>query len=209
MKKLIPLFVMLCVMLTACGFAGDAYRNYVTAILDATYHNDYEEYQELTGAATPDAESLYKLEVEALSQAIRDAYDIKSDKISEEIIDSYDQLAEAVLEKTKYTIRDVMHSENNYTVVLVLSPVGFWENSQDNIRKYYYSEFLHKYRAAPTEADADKLEEEYAFRVLEILQSDVDTMEYLEPVVYTCQIQNNTVSAQDWQKIDQLLLNLP
>lgn len=209
MKKLIPLLLLLCVMLTACGFAGEAYRNYVTAILDTTYHNDYQEYQELTGAATPDADGLYRMEVNALSQAIREAYDIKSDKISEETIASYQQLAETILKKTKYTVRDVVHSEDTYTVVLVLSPVDFWQKSQDNIRKYYYSEFLHKYRTAPTEADADKLEEEYAFRVLEILQADVDTLGYLEPVVYTCQIENNTVSAQDWEQIDQLLLNLP
>ncbi len=208
MKKLFPLLLLCCVLLAGCGFAGESYRNYVTAILDATYHNDYKTYQELTGATTPDADGLYRLEAVSLSQKIRDIYGIKSDKISEETINAYTEFAESVLKKTKYTVRDVMHSENHYTIILVISPVDFWQKAEGEIKKYYYSEFFHKFRTAPTEAEADKLEEEYAFRVLEILKSNLNSLDYLESVVYTCNIENNTVSAQDWEAIDKLILNL-
>ena len=209
MKKLFPLLVLFCLMLTGCGFAGESYRNYVTAILDATYHNDYEVYQELTGATTPDADALFQAEAWALGQRIRDSYSIKSDKISPETLNAYTEFAGTVLKKTKYALWDVAHSDNQYTVILVISPLDFWEKAEDDIRKYYYSEFLRKFRTAPTEADADKLEEEYAFRVLEILESDLDSLDYLEPVIYTCYIENNTVSAQDWEAIDKIMLHLP
>ena len=208
MKKLFPLFVIFCLLLTGCGFAGESYRNYVTAILDTTYHNKYEVYQELTGATVPDADGLFRLEANALGKRIRDNYSIRSDKITPETCNAYTELAENILKKTKYTVRDVMRSENHYTVVLVISPIDFWQMAEDDIKKYYYSEFLHKFRTAPTQADADRLEEEYAFRVLEILKSDLDYLNYLDAVVYTCNIENNTVSAQDWEAIDKLILNL-
>ena len=101
-----------------------------------------------------------------------------------------------------------MHENDNYTVVLVISPIDFWDKAQDSVRTYYYSEFLHKYKTAPTREDADLLEEEYAFRVLELLMDDAENLDYLEPVVYTCNIENNTISPDDWTAIDKLVLNL-
>lgn len=208
MKKLVPFFVIFCLLLSGCGFAGENYRNYVTAMLDCTYHDEKEEYQRLTNASHLNSEVFFTAEKNSLAQRLCDTYGIKSDKISEETKKGFSALAESILKKTKYTVRDVLHENDNYTVVLVISPVDFWNKAQDSVRKYYYSEFLHKYKTAPTREDADLLEEEYAFRVLEILMNEAEQIDYLEPVVYTCTIQNNTVSPDDWTAIDKLVLHL-
>ena len=208
MKKLFPLLVICAVLLTGCGFAGENYRNYVTAILDCTYHNESSSYRELTNASELSANAIYENEFQKLNQIIYDTYGIRTDLISEETREGYEALTKAVLMKTKYNVRDVMHEDSTYTVVLVLSPVDFWERSQEKVRIYYYSDYFRKFRTAPTRADADKLEEEYASRILEILTDSAEHLDYLEPAVYTCTIQNNTVSAEDWQEVDRLLLNL-
>ena len=208
MKKLFPLLVLCCALLAGCGFAGENYRNYVTAILDCTYHGESSAYCELTNVSELNAEAIYQTELQELYQMLFDTYGIRQDLISEETCDGYQAVARTVLQKTKYTVRDVMHENQAYTVVLVLSPVDFWKRSADKVRIYYYSEFFRKFRTAPTRADADKLEQEYASRILEILTDCAEQLDYLEPVVYSCKIQNNTVSAEDWQAVDKLLLNL-
>ncbi len=208
MRKLLPLFLVLCLVLTGCGFAGESYRNYVMAVLDCTYHADCQEYCTMTNASVTDAEAFYAEKITEISRRIRDAYAVKSDLISEEILSGYDQLAGKILKNAKYTVRDVMHDGTDYTVALVVSPVDFWQRAEDSVRKYYYSDFLHQYKKAPTRIAADHLEEAYAAEVLDLLTEIAETPGYLEPVVYTFRIENTSVTAQDWQEIDKLILNL-
>ena len=208
MKKLFPLLILVCILVTGCGFAGETYRNYVTAILDCTYHNDYETYTELTNASVQSAESIYNQEAETFTQRIYDTYGVKPDMISEETQTSYRALAEKILQKTKYHVRDVMLAENTYTVVLVISPIDFWQKSEKEVKTYYEGEFTRKYKKAPTRKEADKLEEEYAEKVLKILEKYAENLDYLESVVYTFPIENTTVSSKEWQEIDKLMLDL-
>jgi len=210
MKRTVILFLICAVLLTGCGFAGVTYQNYVTAVLECTYHHDYEGYQKLTNATIPEADSLYWAEVYPLSERIQDYYGLKPDLISDEMKENYNQLAEKILKKTKYNIRDVVKSENGYTVTLVISPVDFWEKSAGEVKAYYEDDFTPRYSTAKTKASADKLEEVYAFQVLKILNAHVDDMAYAPSVIYEFEIRSgeNGVSAQTWQEIDSLLLNL-
>lgn len=208
MKKLTPLLAVLCLILTGCGFARVTYREYITAVLDCTYHEEYQQYQEFTDASQLSAEAVYADEKSALSQRLRNTYGIQSDKISEDLIQSYDDLAGTILHKTTYSVRDVVNTDNTYIVVLVIAPIDFWQMTKFEVQDYYDFEFTEKYANAPTQAAADRLEEEFASRVLDILTEHVETLGYLEPIVYTFEIENNTISAQTWQEIDRLILNL-
>lgn len=208
MKKLAILLMVLCVLFTGCGFAGETYRNYVKAVLDCTYHEEYQAYQELTKASQLASEEIYETEEAALSQRLRDTYGVRTDMISEELIQEYTELAGTILKKTKYIVRDVIGNGANYTVVLVVSPIDFWEKAQEDIQEYYDGEFTEKYAKAPTRTAADRLEEEYASHVLEILTEHAETLAYLEPVIYTFTIENNGVTSQIWKDIDELILNL-
>ena len=202
------MLLLACILVTGCGFAGETYQDYVTAMLNCTYHNEYDAYMKLTNASISDAESLFTYEAENLSQRIRDTYGIKSDMISEETQKAYISLAEKILKNTKYNVRDVMLAENTYTVVLVVSPIDFWQKSEKEVKTYYQGEFTEKYKNAPTRHEADKLEEEYAQKVLAILTRYAENLDYLEPVVYTFPIEHTTVSPKNWQEIDKLVLNL-
>ena len=208
MKKLFPLLIVICILVTGCGFAGETYRDYVTAMLDCTYHDECDAYVKLTNATMPDADGIYRKEAADFTKRIYDTYGIKSDFISVETHNAYVELSEKILKKTKYQIRDVMLAENTYTVVLVISPIDFWQKSEEEVKTYYKGEFTRKYKKAPTRNEADKLEEEYAQKVLTILSKYAENLDYLEPVVYTFPIENTTVSSKDWQEIDKLILNL-
>ena len=102
MKKLFPLLVICAVLLTGCGFAGENYRNYVTAILDCTYHNESSSYRELTNASELWMPmSFMTNELRYAESEIYDIYGIKSDKISEETKKAYEELAEISSQKDK------------------------------------------------------------------------------------------------------------
>ena len=208
MKKLVILLCSLCILLTRCGFASSGYSDYVTSILDCTYHAEYSHYQELTHANITDTEEIYQQEETALSERIQKTYGIKSDKISEETLADYTALASKILKKTKYQVRDVIPAENHqYTVTLTICPVDFFEKSTPLVEIYYYSKFLRKYRNAPTQTAADYLEQEYAENVLEILNDCANSIDYLETEFYSFSIYNSNISPETWTEIDNLLLH--
>ena len=209
MRRCIALFLICAVMLTGCGFAGTSYKNYVTAVLDSTYHHDYQAYLDMTTATVPDADGMFGYEASVLSDYIQAYFGLKPELISEDMHQGYQKLAEKILQKTKYTVRDVVKSENGYDVTLMLSPIDFWEQTAPEVTAYYENDFTERYSKAPTKESADKLEEVYAFQVLKILNAHADTVSYEPAVTYQFHIQSgeNGVSAQTWEEIRHLLLN--
>lgn len=194
---------------TGCGFAGKTYRDYVQAILDCSYHRDYDAYCGMTGNTVPEAAELFQDEKNALSERIRNYYGIDSERISEEMIGQYDTLAEQVLMQTKYIIREVVKTDQAYQVTLILSPVNFWEKTAPEVEDYYENDFTPRYARAATKQKADMLEEVYARRVLRILNASLEELGYLEPVQYDFMIGTgeNSVSGITWQEIDAILLD--
>ncbi|MBD5143389.1 MAG: hypothetical protein HDT22_07260 [Ruminococcus sp.] len=195
--------------LTGCGFAGTTYKDYVNAVLDASYHNEYTAYHDMTICTIPEASDLFKNESSALSERMRIYYGVKSDMISQDTIQLYDTLAEEILKKTKYTVREVIKSGDAYQVTLIISPIDFWEKSEPEIKAYYENEFTPKYEQAPTQEKADKLEEVYAKQVYHILNQCMKNLDYLTPVEYHFTIGTGeyAVTGQIWKEIDSLLLN--
>lgn len=209
MRKLCFINFMLCfVLLTGCGFAGGTYRNYVTALLDCTYHENFSAYEEFTGAGENAAETIFQNEKENLSTYILDTYGVKKNLISEELMQQYLDFSGEILHQVKYTVRDVLSDNGNYTVILVISPIDLWKKSNLEIKAYYRKKFTPKYQAAPTKTSADALEEEYAAEILKILTAHLETIGYLEPETYVFPIEHNTISSADWKEIDKRLLNL-
>ncbi|MDE5753655.1 MAG: hypothetical protein K2H89_03815 [Oscillospiraceae bacterium] len=193
---------------TGCGFAGTTYRDYVQAVLDCSYHGDYQAYCSMTIYTIPEATELFWDERDALSERIRNYYGIDSDKISEEMIGQYDTLAQQILMQTKYTIREVVQTDQAYQVTLILSPVDFWEKTAPEVKDYYENDFTPRYTRAKTKQKADMLEEVYARQVLRILNASLEELGYLEPVQYDFIIGTgeNNVSGTTWQEIDAILL---
>lgn len=212
MKKMRITAIFMCLLwvlnLTGCGFAGTTYKDYVNAVLDASYHNNYTAYRDMTLCSTLDAELLFAIEETTLSERIRNYYGIKSDMISQDTIQLYDKLAEEILKKTKYTVREVLKTGEAYQVTLIISPIDFWEQSESKIKDYYENEFTPKYEQAPTQEKADKLEEVYAKQVYNILNQCMKNLDYLTPVEYNFTIGTGeyAVTGEIWKEIDSLLL---
>ncbi|MDE7094322.1 MAG: hypothetical protein K2O52_05360 [Oscillospiraceae bacterium] len=213
MKKLRITAIFMCLLwilyLTGCGFAGTTYKDYVQAVLDASYHNEYDAYHEMTICTIPEASDLFRNESNALSERMRTYYGVKSDMISQDTIQLYDKLAVEILKKTKYTVRDVLKTGEAYQVTLIISPIDFWEKSEPEIKAYYENEFTPKYEQASTQQKADLLEEVYAKQVYNILNQCMKNLDYLTPVEYDFTIGTGeyAVTGQIWKEIDSLLLN--
>ncbi|MDE6088533.1 MAG: hypothetical protein K2G25_09130 [Oscillospiraceae bacterium] len=193
---------------TGCSFAGMTYQNYVQAVLDCSYHQNYQAYCDMTGHATLEAEALFAQEETSLSMRIRNYYGIRSDLISDEMIAQYNDLARQILKQTKYTIREVNRTGDVYQVTLILSPVDFWERTAPEIENYYENDFTPKYSRAKTQQKADMLEEVYARQVLRILEQSLEELDYLTPVQYDFIIGTGEYSVRGttWQEIDGILL---
>ncbi|MDE5768885.1 MAG: hypothetical protein K2H82_05820 [Oscillospiraceae bacterium] len=193
---------------TGCSFAGVTYQNYVQAVLDCSYHQNYQAYCDMTDHTISEAEALFLNEKISLSTRIRHYYGIKSDFISEEMIQQYDDFAGEILKQTKYTIREVNRTGDVYQVTLILSPVDFWERTAPEIENYYENDFTPKYSRAKTQQKADMLEEVYARQVLRILEQSLKELDYLVPVQYdfTIGTGENSVQGTTWQEIDSILL---
>lgn len=204
--------VMLCLsgvmLVTGCGFAGVTYQNYVQAVLDCSYHENFQAYCDLTDHTIQEAEQLFQDEKTALSTRIRNYYGVKSDFISEEMTAQYDELAGEILNRTKYTIREVNRTGDAYQVTLILSPVDFWERTAPAVESYYENDFTPKYTRAKTQQKADMLEEVYARQVLRILERSLEELDYITPVQYDFIIGTgeNSVRGTTWQEIDGILL---
>lgn len=214
MKKKVRITVILvCLLwvlhLTGCGFAGVTYQDYVQAVLDCSYHNEWQAYHDMTICTIPEAAALFDIEKTALSERIRNYYGVKSDMIAEKTIQQYDELAEEILMKTKYTVRDVRKTEEAYQVTLIISPIDFWEQSEPEVKNYYENIFTPKYTQAPTQIHADRLEEVYARQVYNILRQCVKNLDYQTPVQYdfTIGAGEYSVTGDIWQEISALLLD--
>ncbi|MDE6729216.1 MAG: hypothetical protein K2J71_00365 [Oscillospiraceae bacterium] len=214
LKKLEYAMILFCsagimLLATGCSFAGVTYQNYVQAVLDCSYHENYQPYCDMTDHTTSEAEALFLNEKISLSTRIRNYYGVKSDFISEDMIQQYDDFAEEILKQTKYTIREVNRTGDVYQVTLILSPVDFWERTAPEIEAYYENDFTPKYARAKTQEKADMLEEVYARQVLQILKRSLKDLDYLTPVQYdfTIGMGENSVRGTTWQEIDAILLD--
>ncbi|MCI8779033.1 MAG: hypothetical protein HFI87_07805 [Bacilli bacterium] len=218
MKKIFS-FTIICTiafLLTGClkDEKATEYKDYIKAAMDASYLGRSETYLVVAKTTKEDAEELYDQTAEYLAYSIMKYNSVPYDDISEETINKYKELAKKALEKSKYTINDGRKVDGVYQVKVEITPIDLWEATYDEVEDYI-DEFLDKYPNYQTMAGDELLaaKEEYANKVLEILNPYVEDMKYKDTVSKIVEIQFDDdglygISQDDWDDIDDYVMGI-
>ncbi len=182
--------------------------------MDASYLGKSETYLVVAKTTKSEAEELYENTIEYLAYSIMEYNSVPYDDISEDTINKYIDLAKKALEKSKYTVNDGRKVDGVYQVKVEITPIDLWKATYDDVDEYI-KEFTNKYPDLKTMSDNEILEakEEYANKVLEILNPYVENMNYKDTVSKIVEIQFNEdglygISQDDWDDIDDYVMGL-
>lgn len=203
--------ILMCLTLVGCTSKADRYTNYIRATLECSYYGIETGYAEAIGITNDEALNLYRDEVAYVTELICYRFAVEPSCISAETQEGYELLAMDVLEKTKFTVDKAVKSGDSYHVTVHCEPIDFWDIAYEDVEKFYVDEFGVKYEAASSQEELDKLEEEYAVRVLEIITPYVDKIGYGEPVKKIVEITvdedgKEGITDEEWLAIDDLIL---
>lgn len=218
MKKIISFAIVCTIVFLLTGCLKDEkateYKDYIKAAMDASYLGRSETYLVVAKTTKEDAEELYEGTIEYLAYKIMKYNYVPYDDISEETINKYKELAKKALEKSKYTINDGRKVDGVYQVKVEITPIDLWKATDDEFNEYV-EEFNSKYPNLKTMSGDELLaaEEEYANKVLEILNPYVEDMQYKDTVSKIVEIQFNDdglygISQDDWDDIDDYVMGI-
>lgn len=140
MKRRI-LWIVLAVMmlaLTACrGMTADDAVDYVQAVLDASYKEDFDEYTKQTDSTRQEAQQLFDDNLDN----IMDIGGFTDAGLSQELYDSYRQLFKDMLAEAKYTVADAEEEKDNgFTVEVSAEPFTAFDGLLDEVMGAVQSE---------------------------------------------------------------------
>lgn len=218
MKKIISLTVIFAITILLTGCLNDEksteYKDYIQAAMDASYLGESEDYLKVAKTTKEEAEELYENTAEYLAYSIMDYNSVPYDDISEDTIAKYTELAKKALMKSKYTINDGRKVDGIYQVKVEITPIDIWDATYDEVDEYI-EEFTDKYPDYKTMSGDELLnaKEEYANKVLEILNPYVENMNYKDSVSKIVEIQFDDeglygISQDDWDDIDDYVMGI-
>ena len=130
----LALLLLLAAMVSGCGggmTAEDA-KEYVQAVLDASYKGEFDSYMELTDSTEEEARSMYEGNVDATMATVG----FEEMGISEDMQADYRQLFLDLAKQAKYTLGEATEIENGYEIEVTIEPfIGMndLENELTNI----------------------------------------------------------------------------
>ena len=169
--------------LAACGSGSggsssgkEAYKEYVTGIMDANYLGSYDKYMEVTGATEEEAQQIYELNIQDFTQEIGDALSIKMDVISAELTDRISAMAKTIYSQASYQAVDVIRDGDTYTVTMEIEPVLFFGTLQTDFQSAVNSFNDQAKNGELDDLSEQEYEEAYGEAVISELEGKVSGM---------------------------------
>lgn len=193
MKKKKWVLVLLAV-LTVLGLTGckarepqedpnaEQYNEYVTGLLDANFHGEYQAYMQMTGASKEDAQARYENSVNMLADSLKEYFLI--DTKDTEVRETLREIAKELYLKSNYTAAEAILDEETgqYSVNVRIDPLTFFVDVADEVEAYVddmNERVMNREFVDMSEADYEKT---YAKGLVEILKSHVSSPRYGDPV---------------------------
>ena len=215
-RRLTALFMILvlCLTLFGCGSAGQAYTDYVQAVMDCSYYAKTAQYMTFTGCTETDAQAIHAQEVDYVRSLLCYQATVKEEFLDEETAAGYTALAETLLSRVKYRIEPAMRSGSGYHVTIAAEPLDYWTLPSEKLQKIYTRNFAKRFYQAPADSDElEKLEAEWGKRALTVLTESADNAGYQdaksEIIEITVDAQGHYgISEENWHAVDKLLLGI-
>ena len=176
------LLLSLAAMLAGCGggmTAEDA-KEYVQAVLDASYKGEFDSYMELTDSTEEEARSMYEGNVEATMATVG----FEEMGISEDMQADYRQLFLDLAKQAKYTLGEATEIENGYEIEVTIEPfIGM--NDLENELTNILMQDLAAAAEIPTEEELNQMTMQTLY---DLLSEKVASPEYGEAQTMTVRV---------------------
>ena len=176
------LLLLLAAMLAGCGggmTAEDA-KEYVQAVLDASYKGEFDSYMELTDSTEEEARSMYEGNVEATMATVG----FEEMGISEDMQADYRQLFLDLAKQAKYTLGEATEIENGYEIEVTIEPfIGM--NDLENELTNILMQDLAAAAEIPTEEELNQMTMQTLY---DLLSEKVASPEYGEAQTMTVRV---------------------
>lgn len=174
-------------------------EQFVDNALKTSFYGDYAAYVEGNFDTEEGAQELYEMEVAFYAEGLMYYLDIDYEIIDSAIADGFVEVSRQVLSKFKWDtpVSDLADGASYGTVELTMYPTDFLDIILEDAQTV-------------ANASADWTEDEYAENMLEAIKSKVDKISYKDPITrtYDVDLDNGIISANDWDEIDNILMDL-
>lgn len=178
----LALLLSLAAMLAGCGggmTAEDA-KEYVQAVLDASYKGEFDSYMELTDSTEEEAVSMYEGNVDATMATV--GFDEMG--ISEDMQEDYRQLFLDLAKQAKYSLGEATEIENGYEIEVTIEPfIGM--NDLENELTNILMQDLAAAAEIPTEEELNQMTMQTLY---DLLSEKVASPEYGEAQTMTVRV---------------------
>ena len=176
------LLLLLAAMLAGCGggmTAEDA-KEYVQAVLDASYKGEFDSYMELTDSTEEEARSMYEGNVDATMATVG----FEEMGISEDMQADYRQLFLDLAKQAKYSLGEATEIENGYEIEVTIEPfIGM--NDLENELTNILMQDLAAAAEIPTEEELNQMTMQTLY---DLLSEKVASPEYGEAQTMTVRV---------------------
>ena len=178
----LALLLLLAAMVSGCGggmTAEDA-KEYVQAVLDASYKGEFDSYMELTDSTEEEARSMYEGNVDATMATVG----FEEMGISEDMQADYRQLFLDLAKQAKYTLGEATEIENGYEIEVTIEPfIGM--NDLENELTNILMQDLAAAAEIPTEEELNQMTMQTLY---DLLSEKVASPEYGEAQTMTVRV---------------------
>lgn len=183
------------------GYIGNAQdcERFVDNALKTSFYGDLTGYVEENFDTEEGAQALYEMEIEYYAEGLMYYLDIDYEIIDPSIADGFREVSKQVLAKFKWDapVADLADGASYGTVELTMYPTDFLDIILEDAQ-------------VVADASADWTEDEYAQNMLEAIQPKVDEISYKDPITktYNVDLDNGIISSDDWDEIDNILMDV-
>lgn len=204
MKKIITMIftvILAMFLFTGCGMNKDDAKEYVQAVLDASYKGEFEEYVKITDSKETEAKELYEGNMEQLMQSLG-----MGDSMTDNMRADYEELFQSIFAHAKYTVGEVKEIENGFLVEVQTEQLNLFKDLEDDLIKAMKND-ISKYDEQPTEEEMDRIALE---NMLRLLKEKVSNPVYGEKQTVTVKVTKDedgviSISEEDLTEVDGAL----
>lgn len=213
LKKAVTLvltFAMLITLAACTDKRPEMYKTYIESLITANYLGISDEYLEMTGANAADAEALYLENATRLAENFVSYYQLEianDSQMGPQLV----EISKNLYKKARFNVAPAYKQDDDYYVDIQIYPINIINQSRDQVTSYI-NEFNDRVKNGYyNNYERQDYEHEFASGIIQILQSDVEAVEYAEPVTVTVKIIVNEddsyyISDEDFIAIDNAIV---
>lgn len=212
-KKISLLFITaICIFSTGClKNKTTEYQTYIKSAMDASYYGKYDDYVSNSVSTEDEAEELYNNMISYFTSKIIEYTEVNEEYMSDDLKNKFDEASKKILNKAKYKVNLAKKVSGVYQVKVEIDPINFWTIIESDV-KTAIEEFNNNTSGELSDDEWETVEEEYANKIYEIVNNNIDKIGYQDTVSKIVEIKSSdkqySIADEDWNDIDDYVMGL-